>query len=109
MKEGNSSLLCLEYFVVALNRAVGGRKSIGNKRWWYVSTLDLQLASLELCQACRRVRTLHVKIGIGTPRSIWRPENPLANTSGGRRHPQSSVLLKNVLAGRAVRLVVACR
>eukprot|EP00903_Cladosiphon_okamuranus_P014166 g13165.t1 len=41
-------------FAVALDQACGG----GEKRW-YTSTLELQLASLELCRACRRVPTLH--------------------------------------------------
>ncbi|CAM9486440.1 unnamed protein product, partial [Laminaria digitata] len=54
---------CLEAFTVALNQACwDGEKA------WYVSTMHLQLASLEFCTACRAVPTLHVRISRGTPR-----------------------------------------
>ncbi|CAM9760169.1 unnamed protein product, partial [Laminaria digitata] len=61
--------LCLEAFTVALNQACwGGDKS------WYVSTMRLQLGSLDFCKACRAVATLHVQIRTKrTPRGIWPP------------------------------------
>lgn len=38
---------------------------------WYASTLELQLASLELCRACRSVPTLHARVDDDTPRTLW--------------------------------------
>ncbi|CAN0240998.1 unnamed protein product, partial [Ectocarpus fasciculatus] len=46
---------CLDAFIVALNQACGGQE----KRW-YVSTLELQLVSLEFCGACRSAQLLDV-------------------------------------------------
>lgn len=57
---------CLYAFIVALSQASEG----GDKRW-YASILQLQLASLELCEACRSVRTLRVRVRYATPRSVW--------------------------------------
>ncbi|CAM9191569.1 unnamed protein product, partial [Laminaria digitata] len=66
---GNSR--CLEAFKIALNQACGdGEKAC------YVSTMDLQLASLSFCRACRAVPTLHVRLGRGTPRSMWALQTP---------------------------------
>ncbi|CAM9759840.1 unnamed protein product, partial [Ectocarpus fasciculatus] len=44
----------LDALVVALSQACDG----GKKRW-YASTLELQLASLEICRVCRSISTLH--------------------------------------------------
>ncbi|CAN0213302.1 unnamed protein product, partial [Scytosiphon promiscuus] len=55
---------CLDAFTIALNQACEGR---GRNRW-YASTLELQLVSLDFLRACRRVRTLHVRIDRETPR-----------------------------------------
>ena len=57
---------CLQAFTAALNQACGG----GGKTW-YVSTMNLQLASVQLCIACRAVAPLHVRLGQGIPRSMW--------------------------------------
>eukprot|EP00752_Nemacystus_decipiens_P008832 g7883.t1 len=62
--EGRSQ--CLDAFTVALNQACEG----GEKRW-YASTLELQLASLEFCRACRSVPTLHVRVNPESPTSLW--------------------------------------
>lgn len=42
----------------------------GGKRW-HVSTLQLQLASLEFCKACRSVPTSHVRVDDKAPRTMW--------------------------------------
>ncbi len=57
---------CLEAFIVALSQASEG----GEKRW-YASTLQLQLASLEMCSACRNVPTVHVRVDVETPPTFW--------------------------------------
>ncbi|CAN0464092.1 unnamed protein product, partial [Ectocarpus sp. 12 AP-2014] len=59
---------CFDAFVVALSQACEG----GRKRW-YASTLELQLASLDICRACRSISTLHVRVEDETPRSVWCP------------------------------------
>ncbi|CAN0250932.1 unnamed protein product, partial [Ectocarpus fasciculatus] len=51
--EGGSK--CLDAFILALNQAGDSQQ----KRW-YVSTLELQLASLELCGVCRSAQMLDV-------------------------------------------------
>lgn len=63
---------CLDAFVVALNQACEGRKNS-----WYTSTLELQLASLEFCKACRSVSTLRVLVDTTTPRSLMWAAEPL--------------------------------
>ncbi|CAN0038148.1 unnamed protein product, partial [Ectocarpus fasciculatus] len=57
---------CLDAFILALNQACDGQW----KRW-YVSTLELQLVSLELCRACRSAQLLEVRIGEATPPTLW--------------------------------------
>lgn len=57
---------CLDAFTVALCQA-----SEGGEEGWYVSTLQLQLASLEFCSACRSVPTLRVRVDENTPRTLW--------------------------------------
>ena len=63
---GNS--LCLGALILAVSQACDE----GDRRW-YASTLELQLASLELCRACRSVSTLHVLVDEATPRRLWKP------------------------------------
>ncbi|CAN0490571.1 unnamed protein product, partial [Ectocarpus sp. 12 AP-2014] len=70
----------LDAFIVALNQTCDG----GEKRW-YTSTLELQLASLEFCRACRRVPTLHLRINPRTPRSLWSPRNSHTTAVNKRR------------------------
>ncbi|CAM9405806.1 unnamed protein product, partial [Sphacelaria rigidula] len=58
--------LCLEAFVVALDQIArfdGGP--------WYTSTSNLQLVSLELCAACRRLPTAEVRANEHVPRLLW--------------------------------------
>lgn len=55
---------CIDAFMVALNETCGGKK-------WYISTVQLQLASVEFCVACRSVSTLHLFVDEGTPRHLW--------------------------------------
>ena len=59
-------VLCLDAFIVALSQACeGGRKL------WYVSSLELQLLSVDFCRACRSVPIWHVRVGQVTPPSLW--------------------------------------
>ncbi|CAM9534730.1 unnamed protein product, partial [Sphacelaria rigidula] len=51
-------------FTTALNEASSGGRS-------YLPTKHLQLASLQLCIACRGVSTLLVKFDGSTPRRLW--------------------------------------
>ena len=88
---------CLDAFVVALGQARGG----GKKRW-YASTLELQLASLELCRVCRSCPTLDVRVSVGTVHSLWVAREFLAgpDTGGSKRIRSSS----RVPVVRALRL-----
>ncbi|CAM9244241.1 unnamed protein product, partial [Laminaria digitata] len=77
---------CLEAFTVALHQACGG-----SEKTWYVSTLNLQLASLQFCRACRVVAPLHVRLGQGIPRSMWAPQtSPAQPATNGAETPVSS-------------------
>ncbi|CAN0223234.1 unnamed protein product, partial [Ectocarpus fasciculatus] len=60
--------LFFDALVVALSQACDG----GKKRW-YASTLELQLASLDICRVCRSISTLHVRVKDQAPRSLWYP------------------------------------
>lgn len=51
---------CLDALVVALAEC-------GDGKAWYTSTTQLQLASLDLCVACRAVPTLHLTVDGGMP------------------------------------------
>lgn len=66
-------------FDVALHQACEG----GDRRW-YASTLELQLASLGLCKACRGVPTLRVQVGEGTPRTLRFPREPRTTRNSSR-------------------------
>lgn len=69
---------CVDAFIVALNQTCEG----GEKRW-IESTLELQLASLEFCRACRSLPTLHVRVYDASPRSLWFPEQTLTRSEMG--------------------------
>ncbi|CAM9470004.1 unnamed protein product, partial [Ectocarpus sp. 12 AP-2014] len=60
---GPSRSSCLDAIVVALDETYDGTS-------WYTSTKELQLASLEFCEACRNHQTLHLKVDPHTPRSL---------------------------------------
>lgn len=54
----------LDAAIVALSQPCGGQR-------WYTSTAQLQLASPQLCVACRGVATLQLKVTTHTPRFLW--------------------------------------
>lgn len=56
---------CLDAFTVALNQACEWEP--GHDKSWYASTMELQLASLPFCKACRNVMTLGLKVKDETP------------------------------------------
>ena len=58
---GNGRLL--DIVTVALGQA--------SKGTWYVNTQELQLASFDVCVACRDVCTLGVFVDKSMPRSLW--------------------------------------
>ncbi|CAM9176006.1 unnamed protein product, partial [Hapterophycus canaliculatus] len=62
---------CLDAFLVALCQTHEDKED--RQRRWYVSTLDLQLVSLEFCIACRSVPSLHVRVVHGAPPTLWAP------------------------------------
>lgn len=53
----------LHMLLIALGETTNGN--------WYLSTLQLQLASFEVCVACRRLRTLRVTVDRRMPLSLW--------------------------------------
>lgn len=88
---------CLDAFTVALNQACQGRE-----KHWYVSTLELQLASLEFCKACRSVPTLHVSVNDRTPVSLWSPSK--AHTGMKTSSSKKVRLFCRISVVRALRL-----
>ncbi|CBJ31399.1 expressed unknown protein [Ectocarpus siliculosus] len=77
--EGGGS--SLDTLIVALNQACDGQE----KRW-YVSTLELQLVSLELCGACRSAQLLHVFVREDTPPTLW--SSRTSRTTPSQRSPE---------------------
>lgn len=71
---------CLSAFIVALSQT--GKRG---EKGWMSSTLELQLASLDFCRACRSVPTLRVSVDPQTPCSIW-----LAPKARAAPHTRSS-------------------
>lgn len=55
--------------MVALDLSCDGEK-------WYTSTQQLQLASLDLCTACRGVPTLALSVELSTPEYLWAEAAP---------------------------------
>ena len=86
----------LDAFVIALSKACEG----GRKRW-YASTLELQLASREMCGACRSVQTLNVCVNKHTPATLW---SRLRSRALSTTHGSKSSLSSRVPVVRALRL-----
>lgn len=84
--------------VVALSQGCEG----GEKRW-YTSTMELQLASLEICRACRSVPSLSVRVEPRTPVSLWHRAS--IHTGINARISKESRLSSRVPVVRALRLV----
>lgn len=61
---------CLDAFAVILTQAFESGAE-GEKADRLVSTLSLQLVSLEFCRLCRSVPTLFVRVDVGTPHRLW--------------------------------------
>lgn len=53
---------CLDAFIVALNQT--------DREGWYVSTTQLQLASMQFCVACRDSTALHLTVNDSTPQRL---------------------------------------
>ncbi|CAN0197326.1 unnamed protein product, partial [Ectocarpus sp. 13 AM-2016] len=66
---------CLEALIVALNETCDGAS-------WYTSTKELQLASLEVCMACRNYPTVHLNVDEQIPRRL------LATADAPPPHPK---------------------
>lgn len=63
----SGKIRCLGAFIVVLGQVCeGGESNL------YTSTVELQMASLELCRACRSIPTLHVRVMF---RACRRPKN----------------------------------
>lgn len=78
---------CVDAFTVALFQAYHRKE----EEWaWYVSTLELQLASLDFCRACRRVPTLHFRVLDETPRTLWAPRGDQSRQKLREQVPPSS-------------------
>ncbi|CAM9977509.1 unnamed protein product [Ectocarpus fasciculatus] len=84
---------CLDAFMIALNQACDGE---GNR--WYVSTLELQLVSLEFCGACRSAQLLDVRVDEPTPPTLWTSRT--SHTTPGKRS-------KNIFISKRVPAVQA--
>ncbi|CAN0056486.1 unnamed protein product, partial [Ectocarpus sp. 6 AP-2014] len=69
---GNS---CLNALIVALDETCDGKS-------WYTSTMELQLASLDFCIACRNYQTVHLKVDTEIPRRL------LASADAPPPHPK---------------------
>ncbi|CAM9758939.1 unnamed protein product [Ectocarpus sp. 12 AP-2014] len=72
---GRSRTSCVNALIVALNEMCDGSS-------WYTSTKELQLASLEICIACRTHRTMHLYVNRNIPRRL------LAAADASPPHPK---------------------
>lgn len=61
-----SNDLCLDAITIALLQT-------GERDPWYTSTKHLQLVSLRVCVACRKVATLHLRVDNRTPHHLYIP------------------------------------
>eukprot|EP00752_Nemacystus_decipiens_P014937 g13296.t2 len=89
----------LDAFIVALGQARGGE----HKRW-YAPTLELQLASLELCRVCRSIPTLNVRISDKTPVRLWVTPKPRKKSKKSRPLSKKARMVSRVPIVRALRL-----
>ncbi|CAM9496259.1 unnamed protein product, partial [Scytosiphon promiscuus] len=110
----------LDAVLVTLNQTIetGGRGA-----GWFVSTLELQRSSLDICRLCRSFPTLHVHVEDKTPRSLWGPRRAsrrsryssssssssstattAVNTTGGAKKKAHVHVGSRVPAVRALRL-----
>lgn len=88
---------CLDALTIALTQVHDRGQE---KRAWYVSTLELQLASLEFCRACRSVPLLHVRVHSGTPHTLRAP-----GKDASQRHPwQHTSLSLNASSASAAKV-----
>ncbi|CAN0253896.1 unnamed protein product [Scytosiphon promiscuus] len=64
---------CLQALTVSINQA-------GGTRQWYTETKELQLASLQICRACRGAHTVHLRVDRDIPSTV------LATVDGSHRN-----------------------
>lgn len=69
----------------------------GGQRWYASTTLELQLASLEFCRACRNVPTLHVRVEDDAPRSLGSPPDEMNTRSSEKGRISSRVPVVRVV------------
>ncbi|CAN0171863.1 unnamed protein product [Scytosiphon promiscuus] len=68
---------CLEALVVAVNQ-------VSERSRWYTETKELQLSSLQLCEACRIAHNVHLRVHPGTPTALLAAvESPHDNADEG--------------------------
>lgn len=89
----------LDAFIVALSQAYDGGAGEGDMKGWFVSNRELQLASLDLCRACRSMPSLLVCIGAATPRRLWDP-------AGARRAAPQRLFANSTISSRVPALQV---
>ncbi|CAM9173977.1 unnamed protein product, partial [Hapterophycus canaliculatus] len=85
---GPSSSRRLEALIVAVNQA-------SDMRHWYTVTKEFQLASMQVCEACRGAHTVHLRVDGNIPKTLLpAPGAPRANPEGGvsSRVPRLRVL-----------------
>lgn len=82
---------CVEILAIALDQLCHG-----GERCWNTSTLELQLVSLEICGACRRVPHLHVR----------RVDEGITHSLLARREAQAAPDMKGSDAGALSRVPV---
>ncbi|CAM9252174.1 unnamed protein product, partial [Ectocarpus sp. 12 AP-2014] len=75
---GAGQTRCFDIFNIALSQACAREE-----QRWFASTLELQLASLDICRACRSMSILHVRVTRETPRSLWSPRKVQAGPIKG--------------------------
>lgn len=86
--------LFLDAFFIALNQALDGNG-------WYTSTLELQLTSLGLCEACRGVPTLELTVERGVIPLLW----PVGTAEATTRSRAGAPKLSRVPALRPLKVV----
>ncbi|CBJ31675.1 conserved unknown protein [Ectocarpus siliculosus] len=75
----------LDVAIVVLNQACGD----GGQKHWFASTKELQLASLQLCEACRDAAALHLRVDTSTPLRLFAPaDSPSDDSEEDTRVPR---------------------
>ncbi|CAM9331965.1 unnamed protein product, partial [Scytosiphon promiscuus] len=95
-QEADGHLLCLDAFRIVLNDHDASEKR------WFVSTVNLQMASVQFCVACRLARVYHVRIAAFSPWIVERDHKWEERHGGGGDGASEVPRLRDAASGSNV-------